>query len=287
LGKDPDRGFWKDFSAQVREEFANNYRPWRTTQLNVEHVHSMLDTAFSSIVAEEVLNREKEPSFVKRIAQQRDVLAVSGICLALGLAMFVLAGFPNLWVSKDLLDYNTAVASLSDTIPIIEESEPFAELGEQSGIDAIKAAALYNAGTIRAHIRPSNNPAMQEKELLEVVFQEQLSLDAYIEDEESVEIFFASAGWLQEGKQYLQEAVRINPHDDDIIRNLELVSKRHAAVVAAIRSLFESLQGQNELKVSSKLETLVDVLNLEWPDEVEEKEEEENYTRTYKISERF
>jgi hypothetical protein len=41
------------------------------------------------------------------------------------------------------------------------------------------------------------------------------------------------------------------------------------------------------LKVSSKLETLVDVLNLEWPDEVVEQEEEEHHTRTYKISERF
>ena len=287
LGKDPDGEFWKNFSAQMRQEFFNNYRPWRATQVNIEHVTSMLDKTFASIVEEDLLNREKEPSFINRITQQRDVLATSGICLALGIAMFVLAGFPNLWVSRDLLDYNSAVTSLSAAIPIIEESAPFAELGEQSEIEAIKAAALYNAGTIRAHIKPSNNPAMQEKELLEVVFQEQLSLDTYIEDEESAEIFFASAGWLQEGKQYLQEAVRINPHDDDTIRNLELVSKRHAAVVAAIRSLFESLQGKNELKVSSKLETLVDVLNPEWPDEVEEQEEEEHYTRTYKISERF
>jgi hypothetical protein len=43
----------------------------------------------------------------------------------------------------------------------------------------------------------------------------------------------------------------------------------------------------DNLDVKTKMEMMVDVLNLEWPEEVEEKQEDESTNPTYKISERF
>ena len=151
----------------------------------------------------------------------------------------------------------------------------------------IKAAALYNAGTISAHIKPSVRPPMEEHELLEVVFREDLKLEKYIDDEESAKMLFASARWLLKAKQNLQDAIRSNPYDKDILRNLELTIKRHNAVVGAINSLYQDMQASDDKTGQSKLESMIDVLNLGWPDEVEEKEGDEKASSTYKISERF
>ncbi len=285
LGRDPEAGYWKDLTIKVRQVLNKIYRPSELGQTDVDQISGVLNATFATIVAEDRLKREAEPSFINRLKQQPKILVTSVICLGLAVFMFSLVAQPGLWLSPDLIYYNDTVKVLSSA-PLIEESVPLAELGKQSEDEIIKAAAFYNAGTIKAHIRPSTEPALQEQELLEVVFQPELQLDSYIDNEASLAMLFASAGWLREAKEHLQEAVRFAPYDDDVIRNLELASKRHAAVVAAINSIFQS-QGPVDMKGKSKLEIMVDVLNLEWPEETEEKEEEDKKSQTHKISERF
>ncbi|MGK0297984.1 MAG: hypothetical protein ACI9XC_001602 [Gammaproteobacteria bacterium] len=289
VGSDPEEEYWKNFTMKFRQVFFKIYRPSILQQEDAEQATNILNETFSEVVAEDLLNREKELSFIKRIAQQPNKLTTSGICFILAVMMFTLSALPDLWLSPDLVNYNNTVTSLSNATPLIEESNFFVELGEHSENSVIKAAALYNAGTIKAHMKPSINPPMKEQELLELVFQPDITLDSYIDNEASLEMFFASAGWLLEGKHHLQDAVRANPSDEDIIRNLELITKRHNAVVATIRRLFDSMQDLGDLKVKSKLETMIDVLNQEWPDEVVKKEdgEEEKNNPTYKVSEHF
>jgi hypothetical protein len=193
----------------------------------------------------------------------------------------------QIWVSPELLEYNFLVTNLSSPEPVLNESVPFEELSKETNNSLIKIASLYNAATINGLLKPSTTPPMKEEELLEVVFREDLSLEQYLDNDSSVEMLFLSAGWLLRGKQLLQEAVRLDPSDQDIILNLELITKRHHAVIATINSLFEAMQMPDNLDVKTKMEMMVDVLNLEWPEEVEEKQEDESTNPTYKISERF
>ena len=286
LHKEPDEEFWKNLATKIRQILDKSYRPSDLAQEDADNVADILNDTFSKIVFEDRLKREAEPSLIIRLKQQPRILAIGSTCFGLAIVMFSLAVLPELWLSPDLVHYNNTVRTLSPS-PVIEEAEPLVELGSQSEDAIIKAAAYYNAGTIKGHIKPSGDPPMREQELLEVVFLPEVSLDAYIDNEESVEMLFASAGWLREAKDNLQDAVRADPYDEDIIRNLELISKRHAAVVAAINSLFADMNSAADMKTKSKLETMVDVLNLEWPEEVENKEEEDKKAPTYKISERF
>lgn len=281
----PEDAYWRDFAEVMRRKLLGAYQPGEIDREEVDAVAHGLDQAFSDLVQQDRLKIEQQPTFMRRLVLQPRVLAYSGTSLALAIVMFSLSAMPELWAAPDVILYNDVVIGLSSETPLIEESLPLEEVGGQSDNLLVKAAAYYNAGTIRAHLRPSEFPPMLEAELLEVVFQEKLTLDEYIDDEASAEMLFASAGWLLKAREDLQEAVRADPSDEDIIRNLELVIKRHKAVVAAIDSLFEAMENA-DIKAKTKLETMVDVLNLEWPDEVEEKDDEKA-TSTYKISERF
>jgi len=286
LCKNPSEAYWKDLVIRLRQILDKIYCPSGLSHEDVDEVTRRLNDTFSETVAEDKLILEAAPSFIVRLKQQPRILVLSSTCFGLGVIMFSLVSFPGIWLSSEVVNYNDLIEVLTEA-PLIEESVPFIALSEQSDKNKIKAAALYNAGTIKAHLKPSSSPPLQELELLEIVFQPDKSLESYIENEASLEMFFASAGWLRSAKQNLQDAVRADPYDEDIIRNLELVSKRYAAVMAAINSLFAAAQATPDNSVKSKLETMVDVLNLEWPEDVEEKDKEDKKSPTYKISEKF
>ena len=279
---------WDVIAEELRRLLERIYARGALEEEAADRFTAVLEQTFAAVVAEDVLRREMEPTPWKRLARQPRVVAAAAGCATLALAMFVLGAFPGLWFSPELERYNEAVAGLSAGVPLLAEADVFEDLADTVENPLVQAAAWYNAGTVRARLKPADNPPLGEGEILEMVFREEAALDHYLEDEEAVEMFFASAGWLKQARQNLQDAARLEPGDGDILRNLELVSKRHEAVVAAIQAMFEGMKGQGDQNARTKLETMVDVLNPDWPEEVEEREEEEDRGRsTYKISEHF
>jgi hypothetical protein len=288
-GENPGDPFWKDFVVKVRNGFLDNYRKSKSIPGQTSEVLSDLENILSAIVAEDRLKLEQEPDLFKRLMMQPRVLfsGVTLVCLAI--TILLVASVSNLGIPSDLIKYNQIVRTLSSNIPMIDESTPLEALGKEAESPFVKSASLYNAGTIRGHIKPSENPPLQESELLQAVFQDDFSVETYLDNPDSVEMLFKSAGWLLKGKINLQDAVRASPDDINIIQNLELISKRYNAVATAINRLFEHMQGNADIKLKSKLETMVDVLNKEWPDVIKNKDEDEKdkNTPTYKVSEQF
>jgi len=275
--------------VKVRNCLLNSYRKSKSTLDQTSEVLSDLENILSGIVAEDRLKLEQEPDLFKRLIMQPRALFSGVTLIFLAITIVLVTSVSNLGIPSELIKYNQIVKTLSSNIPIIDESSPLEELGKEAERPFVKSASLYNAGTIRGHIKPSEYPPLQESELLEVVFQDDVSVDQYLDDPEDAEMLFQSAGWLLKGKTNLQDAVRASPDDINVIQNLELISKRYNAVAAAINRLFEQMQGNADIKMKSKLETMVDVLNKEWPDVIknEDEDEKDKNTPTYKVSEQF
>ena len=93
----------------------------------------------------------------------------------------------------------------------------------------------------------------------------------------------------------LQEAARADRQDEDIRRNLELVIKRHRAVLGALRKLFEAGRGQGAARrgikgvklKDSQRKAIVDVLNMKWPDKYKDEKGEGKKDKGYGVSEHY
>ncbi|MEE8515044.1 MAG: hypothetical protein V3T02_00250, partial [Alphaproteobacteria bacterium] len=296
-GDYPTDAFWRDAAARAHRGLSDLYRQPSLSQDDVRRISDLLnlDDIFSAIVAEDRLHREKEPSFAARLSRQPRILAAGGLCVVVAAAMFALAARPGLWLSPDLVRYNLAVAAISGDIPLIEDAANMLEAGNRIEDGTIKAAALYNAGTALAHLRESPNTPLNQKELFEALFNDKLSLAAYLDTPEEVELFLKSEKWLRQAVGNLQEAARADRHDEDIRRNLELVIKRHRAVLGALRKLFEASRGRATARKGikgvklkdSQRKAIVDVLNMKWPDKYLDEKGEGKKDKGYGVSEHY
>jgi hypothetical protein len=282
-GTTPGDDAWKEYSARARQLLNKSYRPEGPAAGDVERFSALLNEALSSVVAEERLKREEEPSPFNRILQQPGVLATSATSAAVAILILTLAAQPGRWLSPDVLRYNEAVraAVAEETIP--DRSSEFSKVGEQAGIGTVKAAALYNAGTIRARLGASSTAPFGEMELLHAVFQKEEPIHVFLDDQDSIDMLLNSAVLLRQAERDLKTAVRADPHDEDTRRNLELVIKRRRAVLAAIKQLFS--EDASELKQAQR-DTAVDVLKTDMPDEFKE-EDESKRNKNYRIFEKF
>jgi hypothetical protein len=295
-GDYPEDALWKETAARAHGGLRELYRRSRISHEDAERILGLLDLdgIFSATVAEDRLRREKEPSWSARLRRQPGVLAMGGICIAVAVGMFVLAARPGFWLSPDLVRYNRVMAAFSGDIPLIEDAVAMADLGSRVKDRGIKAAALYNAGTALARLRESPSAPLREKELFEALFNEKASLAAYLDTPEEVEQFLKSEKWLRRAEVNLQNAARLDMDDEDIRRNLELVIKRHRAVLGAIKALFEASRGGAarrglkgiKLKAAQR-KAMVDVLNMKWPDKFKDDKGKGKKDRGYSVLERY
>ena len=296
-GDYPEDAFWQDAAARAHRGLRDLYRRSGLSEDDERRISGLLDldAIFSSIVAEDRLRREKEPSFAARLRRQPRVLAAAGFCLAVAALMFALAARPGVWLSPDVARYNKAVAASSGDLPLIEDAFAMSALGNRVEDGTIKAAALYNAGTALAHLRESRDTPLREQELFEALFNEKASLAAYLDTPEEVELFLKSEKWLRQAERHLQEAARADLGDEDIRRNLELVIKRHRAVLGALRALFEAGRGGGAARKGAKgiklkdsqRKAIVDVLNMKWPDKFRDEKGEGKKDTGYGVSEHY
>ncbi len=296
-GDYPRDAFWQDAAAKAHRGLRELYRRASLSEHDVRRISDLLDldAIFSTIVAEDRLKREKEPSIAARLARQPRVLAAGGLCIAVAAAMFALAARPGLWLSPDVVRYNQAVAAASGDIPLIEDSFAMSEIGNRVEDGTIKAAALYNAGTALAHLKESRDSPLREMELFEALFNEQASLAAYLDTPEEIEQFLKTEKWLRQAERNLQDAARADFGDEDIRRNLELVIKRHRAVLGALRTLFEASRGQGAARKGAKgiklkdsqRKAIVDVLKMKWSDKYLDEKGEGKKDKGYGVSEHY
>ncbi len=295
-GDYPKDAFWQDAAAKAHRGLRDLYQRSRLSEDDVRRISGLLnlDAIFSSIVAEDRLRREKEPSFAARLRRQPRVLAAGGLCVVMAALMFVLAARPGVWLSPDVARYNKAVTALVEDIPLIEDSFAMSDVGNRVEDGTIKAAALYNAGTALAHLKESRDTPLREMELFEALFNNKASLVAYLDTPEEIEQFLKSEKWLRQAERNLQEAVRADLRDEDIRRNLELVIKRHRAVLGALRALFEASRGGAARKGAkgiklkdSQRKAIVDVLNMKWPDKFKDEKGEGKKDKGYGVSEHY
>ncbi len=296
-GDYPRDAFWRDAAARAHGGLRELYRSPSLSEVDVRRISDLLnlDEIFSAIVAEDRLHREQEPSRAARLARQPRILAASGLCLAVAAAMFALAARPALWLAGDVARYNQALAATSGGVPLIEDGALMLEAGNRIEDGAIKAAALYNAGTALAHLKESAATPLREMELFEVLFDDKLPLSAYLDTPEEAELFLKTEKWLRHAVRNLQEAARADRHDEDIRRNLELVIKRHGAVLGALKKLFEASRGTGTAKrglkgvkvKESQRKAIVDVLNMKWPDKYRDDKGEGKKDKGYGVSEHY
>lgn len=115
---------------------------------------------------------------------------------------------------------------------IEDKYEAITEFADAATATRVKAAALYNAGTFSATPELVGQDIYQQEALLEVMFQEQrVFLDALLHSLAMEDPFLLLAmirdgiRFMTLGETALKSAVRIDPADMDIRRNLELIQK--------------------------------------------------------------
>jgi hypothetical protein len=232
-------------------------------------------------IDEERLRRENIPSFAGRLKQQPRVLAVTGASAAIAVLLLVLAAQPDLWLSPDLRRYNETVHLARGEESLDADAQRFAALGEAVETKIVKAAALYNAGTARARL---GGPAGEfgEDEMLHAVFQQDEPITVFLDDQDAIDKLLNAGRALGVAERELKEAVRVEPQDEEIRRNLELVGKRHRAVMAAIQQLFKNAGALPQ----AQRDAIVDVLNMKMPEEFKKEDKGKDNTN-YMIFERF
>lgn len=272
-GVNPQEPAWAEAAATARVLFSRAYRPDPPLDDDVARSAALLDELFSSTVAEERLRREQSPSTLYRLKQQPAILGVSGALIGFAAFMLVLSARPDMWFSDRLARYNLAVRLAEERPRVMEAAEEFSAIGESLEDGIVKAAALYNSATLRATLSLAAGPAERQEELNTVLFQPGRSLyEMFHElDEgqrvETVDMLSRRAEALGNAEVDLKTAIRANPQDEDIGRNLEIVIKHRKAVHD---SLVEFLAGQEGAfapgegreSADELAESLIDVLKM-------------------------
>ena len=294
-GAATDSDEWTGILQRARELFYRNYLSVEADSETLTEVTAIIDGMFARLTEEERLRREQQPRFLQRVSSQYGALASGGSMLLAGLIMLVLALFPRIWTSQDVMTYNAAVHRLTANETILAIHEDVNEAAEQIVEPQIKAAALYNLAVL------STRPAMaeinedQQDALLQVMFQqEKVFIDALLHSltmEDPfllVSILRDSVRYLTMSESSLKTATRLAPEDEAIRRNLELVQKRRNAYAETIQELLtqgDDGGGQGELQRQALMD-LEMLLQTEMPDKYADFKEGQN-NKEYFIMEAF
>lgn len=249
-GEDPDNVFWRDASERARAILRANYRPSGTNPDDIDAMHALLRETFTSVVAEERLKREREPSLLRRLALTPLPSAAAGICAVLCLILFALGLVPTVWLSPWVARHNAALDAAQHEPARLQAANDLFALGQQPARTDLRAAALYNSGTLLASLDPLSQQLATEPMGIIERFKDAASLEAVIKSQVTLAL----------AVERLRDAVVVAPRDEDIGRNLELIGKRHRIVVAA---LIELIKMQEERVVEMQdLRLLLDALNM-------------------------
>ena len=297
----PEETFWRESTQAARTVLLENYQLDAPDEEEAGKVARIIRDCLSAMVAETRLRVEQEPSFLERLKRQPLVLSQGGLLALLAAVLFVLAGIPGAWLSDELKRYNRLVDAHAAGVAGREETYlGLSALGDEALNGKVKAAALYNAGTLRASQSFTTDysasgreerilEAVMETDSAEALFHSLLEGMFFTEETQIVTVLIDGAEQLRRSHLDLQGAVRIDPLDQAIPRNLELVIKRREAVLerlAQIRRFYrEKKEGEEEEALAD--EGIINLLESTLPEEDEEEEARGKDDRGYMILERF
>lgn len=297
-GGEPEDRTWSTPIARAREVLRRTYLAAAPTSDDVRQTNILLTSTLSSLVEEEKLLREQQPSFVGRLLEQPLVLAFTGVLAGTSILILILCIYPSTWVNPDIRQYNATMAEVqSGSIGPDDSYRQLAALGDNLEVEKVKAAALYNAGTLKAGMGFDGVSEAQQRMLLGVVFAaaspeeliEAILLSGIVNShEEVVTLLINGAEQFRRAERNLEMAARIQRNDDRILRNLELVTKRRHALLARLaelRELFSAGSEDGDNSAASE-EGLLNIIEANLPEDYKQGQTTEG-EKAYMILERF
>ncbi len=298
-GHQPADDAWCGSVDQARTLLWRLYQPGETVDDDVRLMHVLLADRLALSVEEQRLVVEQQPSLIERLKLQQSVATVIIITGISGVSLLALAVTPDMWLASEVRNYNQTVdlinASHGYDEDLLLELQSFAATAE---IPEIRAAAFYNSGTTRARYSfADSGPAVQSR-ILELVFQAETAEDLMQtlllsemspSEEDVVKMMIAAAEKLLQAELDLQAATRGLRASDDVLRNLELVTRwRHAILtrLLQLRELFSTKPGEAGDEEIISDQGVVDIINAKIPEEYDDAEMAKDNSH-YIIFERF
>jgi hypothetical protein len=279
---------WQGTTDEARNIFGQCYQPGQPGYEGVNRISTLIKDLLGPLVTEEQLHRELEPSFATRLRHEPRVLATAALLSLSAIALFTLAAMPSSWVSPEVVRYNIAVAMLEDDGNLEHAFAEFSTLGIDAEDKRVKAASLYNQGTLITDPRLSGQSPLQQRELLKAIFLPGITLDRLLHALEIDAEFELLTTLADAARRYVQAeaamkaAVRINPDDTDIRRNLEILGKTRRALANTLAQLVDEGERSAGL-VEMQQQTIIDLkrlMEVEMPEDfarLEEGKDDTNY----------
>lgn len=286
-------GEWHDLVAEARELFSAAYRPAAPAAADVQRIASLIESMLVPMVQEDRLQREAHGSLVDRLRRQPIAFLGGSALAAAGVVALLLAAVPSAWLSKDIRDYNALVGRL-EANELEAALDGFLDLGELASDPRVRAASLYNTGTLLADPRQSRLSRAQHDNFLRAIYVPEITLSRMLHDMELDAEFELLTLLTELTRQYVQAeavlkgAVRADPLNSDARRNLELVAKIRRGIARSLTQLIS--EGEQNGGTQQMLnQTVIDLkllMEAELPEDYA-KQDEGKDDREYFILERF
>lgn len=227
-GRRPGRdGLWLDQASRFRTAVLPGYGQDEPDSVQVSVLESCLTEIDGHVGPDSLAERAditaaRQGTLRQRIARQRGVFIAGAVCAVMALWLLVLVLMPTLWRDTDAAVYNGWISSLpsrlfdesQDTLLSTVDVEMLGHLAEQQNVlEALTGAEarsryLYNHGTIvaKAYLNVLNAEGAAQQEA----------------EGEIGEMEAAARPSFEFPVQLLSNAARLDPHDEDGRRNLEL-----------------------------------------------------------------
>ncbi len=296
-GVDPDDELWQPLAIEARKILIDNYQAQEPDLAGIDTIKSILEERLAALVEESRLNIEQQPTFGQRISQQPPVIIHAAITTLIAVILLALAALPDLWLSGELKDYNRMMADIQSDDTNENHYLELSAMGDRATNNIVKFSALYNAGTLRSENSFSMFNPEDEKLILntairadsvEDLFMVLLEDGPFDEESQIVTVLLNGVEQLRRAQLDLQAAIRINPYDNDALRNHELILKRRALILARLGEIRQFYRAQKDGEEQEALsdQGIINLLEAELPEDDDEQASGKD-DRGYMILERF
>ncbi len=293
-GRQNAPGEWRELLAEACAVYAAAYQADEPEAETFGLGEELIDRLLEPLVEAGRLRREREERPIERLRQLPRVQAAAiGLVLAAVLSL-TFAVAPSSWLAEDITAYNAAVKLLEESADPQAALDAFLVLADRADEPRVRAASLYNSGTLLGDFRLMRLSRSQYENFLHAVFLPEVTLGRLLHDME-LDAEFELVTLLNDiTRRYVQAeaalkaAVRADPLNADARRNLEIFAKIRGAIARSLDSLVR--QGEegdgSEQMLSQTVIDLKMLMDSELPEEFA-REDEGKDDRDYYIMERF
>ena len=273
--KDINLGEWRDLIGEARQIFGRNYSDTKPIAADADKAAALIGKLLEPLVSAERLLREQQPSFAMRLKQKPGVLATGASLAAIAVVMIVLAALPSVWVASDVRRYNDAIRLIEQDEDLEEAYVQLALLADDTDEEILRAASLYNLGTLGADHRMAAVSELQQRAFLRAIFMPEITLDKMLHaleldaEAELLTMLGDSVRRYVEAEEAMKGAVRISPDHEDSRRNLEILGKVRRALADTLTQLLQQSE-QGDGSVEMQRQSVIDLrmlMETELPEE--------------------